>query len=642
MFQDHAVVQRAKPIRVWGRAEPGMAVTVSLGEVSALASAGAEGRWEATLPAMAAGGPFTLDVRAKHGAKQTVKDVLIGDVFLCSGQSNMVLQIKRTLDSRSEIENAKNDTIRMLTVPTGSNPVPVSTFAQNAIAWQTTTPANVPEFSATCFYFARELQKTLKVPIGLINASWGGSDIRTWMSQEAIHAAGGNDRALDVVRLYASDKPAAAKVWGAIWQDWWKEKAAGPAGVEPWSAWLPTQDWRPVPSLGFWDNWGEPKLVNYVGTVWYRTSVVLTEEQAAQGATLNLGAVDEVDETWVNGIAVGGGSGGDRTYDLPSGTLHVGDNTIAVSVLNTYKFGGLIGPSAKQALRFTRGATAPLAGPWAYKIDVPMSKARPPRAPWEPIAGLAMAYNAMIAPIGPFGLRGVVWYQGESNTSESATYQSLLAGLMADWRGIFGTDLPFLIVQLSGFGPAPTAPGPSGWAELREAERLAVAQDGHAGLAVTIDIGERYDVHPANKQELGRRLTRAARHVVYGEAIAPSGPVAKTARAEKGGVRVSFGDVEGTLVAYGADGPIGFQLCGPDQDTCHYAVAHLDGSDVLLTAAAHPAPTRVRYCWADDPVCTLFDRGGLPAGPFELAIGISSGSAKPALKRSHRTAHRRH
>jgi sialate O-acetylesterase len=216
-----------------------------------------------------------------------------------------------------------------------------------------------------------------------------------------------------------------------------------------------------------------------------------------------------------------------------------------------------------------------------------------------------------------------VWYQGESNTGEPDSYERLLAGLMADWRGTFGPELVFLVVQLPNFGPAPTAPVESGWASVRDAQRRAVAGDAHAGLAVTIDAGDRNELHPPNKQEVGRRLARAARHVAYGEAVSPSGPVALTARREADGVVVTFGDVEGRLVAYSASEPTAFELCGAEQASCRFVRATIEGSRVVIRGdAGDPgvAATRVRYCWGGGPICTLYDESGLPAGPFELRI----------------------
>jgi sialate O-acetylesterase len=234
---------------------------------------------------------------------------------------------------------------------------------------------------------------------------------------------------------------------------------------------------------------------------------------------------------------------------------------------------------------------------------------------------LSTLYNAMIAPLGTYGLRAVLWYQGESNTGDPHSYEALLAALMADWRRQFGAELPFLIVQLPNYGAQAFTPVESGWAEVREAQRLAVAHDPHAGLAVTIDIGEPRNLHPTNKQDVGSRLARAARHVVYGEALAPSGPVPLAAKPAAGQIVVDFGDVEGRLVAYSHGSPIGFELCADAPGSCRFADARTDGTRVLLSIPDAMAPTRVRYCWGDSPVCTLFDLAALPAGPFELKIG---------------------
>ena len=266
------------------------------------------------------------------------------------------------------------------------------------------------------------------------------------------------------------------------------------------------------------------------------------------------------------------------------------------------------------------GTSVPLAGGWRYQA-VPLEIGRPPRAPWEPIAGLTTLYNGMIAPLGTYGLRGVVWYQGETNADAPAGYQELLAGLMSSWRERFGAGLPFLIVQLPGFGSVPAEPVESNWSEVREAQRRAVAADACAGLVVTIDLGERDDIHPIEKRAVGSRIARAARRVVYGEAVAPSGPVPLSASREAGGVVVTFGDVEGRLVTYSSDRAIGFELCGDGKGSCRYATAQVASNRVVLAPIeGQPLPTRVRFCWGDSPLCNLSDQSGLPVGPFELVI----------------------
>lgn len=618
MFQEHAVLQRDAPLRVYGWATPGERVTVALADASSEAIADADGHWHAELPARPAGGPHTLVATAADGRTQRAMDVLIGDVWLCSGQSNMVLQVHRALDARGEIAGSANDTIRMLTVGETGSARALDTFA-TLVAWKPVAPENTPDFSATCFYFARELQKTVNVPMGLVVAAWGGSRIQAWTSGEALRATGEYDAELDVLARFADDPVDAAARWGDVWQRWWRAAPGVARNDEPWSTDRAIdREWHTAPpALGAWERWGVPELAEFDGMLWYRTTLKLDATQAAQDAVLALGAADEIDITWVNGRSVGSsyGAAPARAYRLPRGTLRRGDNVIAVNVLDTYKDGGL---AAGSVIAFADGTSMPLDGAWRYR-SVPSGTGAPPRAPWHTAAGLSTLYNGMIAPIGRYGLRGIVWYQGESNTFEAARYAGMLKTLLADWRTRFDANLPFLNVQLAGYGPAPTQPGDSDWAQLREAQRRFAADEPNGGLAIAIDIGDRYDIHPPNKQEVGRRLARVARHRVYGDAaLPPSGPVPAAARRDGADVVVSFADVSDGLVAYGADGPVGFELC--DAHTCRYADARIRGHDVLLRAALDAPPTRVRYGWADSPVVTLFDGAGLPAGPFELPL----------------------
>ncbi|MET0892970.1 MAG: sialate O-acetylesterase [Pseudoxanthomonas sp.] len=619
MFQDHAVLQRGQPIRVWGSAAPGQEVQVAVAGSRARARADGEGRWQVSLPALPAGGPHRLTVRSGQRT-QSLEDVLVGDVWLCSGQSNMELPVRRSLDADSEIAGAAAPTLRLLTVPQKASVVELETF-QSAVHWQAVRPDTLRDFSAACFYFARELQKKVAVPMGLVSAAWGGSRIEPWISEKALRAEGRHDDELDALALYARDPAEGARRWGEIWQRWWQRRAGVAADDQPWSlAQAPVGEWRNAPvALGAWEYWGETALADYNGMVWYRSTARLTAAQAAQQATLELGAIDETDMTWVNGRGVGSAydPGSGRRYVLPPGLLREGDNSVVVNVLDTYRDGGMNAPASAYRLRFGDGTSVLLQG-WKYR-PAP-GEGAPPSAPWQTAGGLASLYNGMIAPIGPYGLRGVLWYQGESNTGESGSYQALLKTLSRDWRTRFGAELPLLVVQLAGYGMPPTHPLESGWAALREAQRQFVHEDPHAALVVALDIGDRYDIHPPNKQELGRRLSRAARALVYREPLAYSGPVPVSATRENDTVIVRFAGASEPLLAYGADIPVGFELCGPTPGSCRYASARIRGREVVLRAALGQRATRVRYGWADNPVVTLFDNSGLPAGPFEMEI----------------------
>jgi sialate O-acetylesterase len=619
MFQEHAVLQRDQPIRIWGRAEPGRPVRVRLDAHRAETRADRTGKWEALLPAMPAGGPHVLTV-SDGTTTRSVSGLLTGDVWLCSGQSNMELPVWRSLDAISELDNARAPSFRLLTVPQFASPVPRDAFSTTA-QWQTVDATTLRDFSAACFYFARELQKSVDVPMGLISAAWGGARVEAWIGADALKTDPRYRESLEVLALYDKDPLAAARRWGEVWEKWWQARAGSVAGDRPWSmSDRAGGEWRKAPeALGPWEHWNVPALADYNGMVWFRTLVTLTPAQARQEAVLELGALDETDITWVNGRAVGGNydPGSARRYPLPQGVLREGENKVVINVLDTYRDGGMGAPASAYRLRLQDGSSVPL-GRWEYRT-APGGDS-PPGAPWQSAGGVSTLHNGMTAPIGHYGLRGILWYQGESNTGESAQYQDLLRRLGDGWRTQFGKDLPVLLVQLAGYGTPPTSPGESGWAGVREAQRRQANADPHAALVVALDIGDRYDIHPPNKQELGRRLARAARHLVYGEALPASGPVPIAAKHEGDAVVVHFGDVDGSLVAYGADGPVGFELCGDAAGSCRYATGEIRGHEITLQSAASRSATRVRYGWADNPVVNLFDHAGLPAGPFEIPV----------------------
>jgi sialate O-acetylesterase len=397
---------------------------------------------------------------------------------------------------------------------------------------------------------------------------------------------------------------------------WWA--VHDPQGAGPSRADFDDKAWPSVKLQGDWETYGIPALADFDGEVWFRIRVTLTSAQARQKATLNLGPIDDIDTTWVNGVRVGGLEGWDtpRVYPLAPGVLHAGQNTIAVRVLDTGGGGGLWG---KQSLSFADGSSLPIEDPWRWHIAQALSAdMNPPHAPWIPASGLTTLYNGMVAPIAGYGLRGVAWYQGEANVGDPKGYARLMPAWMADWRGVFGQpDLPFLIVQLAGFGPAATHPANTQWAQLREVQRLTVLHDPHAGLALAIDVGDRYDIHPANKQEVGHRLALQALRVAYGEGVAASGPAVAGVKRDGDRVVITFSEIGQGLAVYGGAGPVGFELCDA-ADACRFANAQANHNQVTIDGAG--AATHVRFCWGDSPVCTLYNSENLPAVPFEAAI----------------------
>jgi sialate O-acetylesterase len=616
MFQDHAVLQRDRPIKIYGETAPGAAVSVTLGNGKAEARADADGRWSASLPAMPAGGPYTLTATA-NGETRTASDVLIGDVFFCTGQSNMAFAQRQAQGAAADARNATDGQIRQLTIANNASVTPRRTFA-TVVRWVVGSPETVGSFSASCYYFVRELKKTNNVPMGMVVAAWGGARVRNWVSEESLRRLGLYNDDLDILALYRNgDTQGALRRWGAKWENWWK--AARPRDGQPWMPEYNDSNWRTAPTaLGAWAMWNGTSPDGFVGQMWMRTTVTLTAEQAAKpGAVLDLGSVNEEDETWINGLDVGASSFANRTqHPVRAGVLKQGVNVIATNIFCSWRNCGIRGPAENRAIRFADGSSVPLAGPWKYQEVSDTLIA--PQVPWGPTHGLTMDYNGMVAPVGPFGFKGAVWYQGESDIYFANNYRATLLAMMQDWRRQFeNPELPFLIVQLPNYGPIPSQPTASVWAEVREAQRLAVQDDKRAALTVNFDIGDATDLHPTNKAELGRRLAIAASNIFYGVKIPPSGPaVANVARRGPEAV-VSFRDVTGALAGRSGN-PNGFELCGATQASCRWADSRIDGSNVVLMNAA--GATRVRYCWGESPVCTLYDGSGLPAGPFEAVI----------------------
>ncbi|RYF95799.1 MAG: sialate O-acetylesterase [Caulobacteraceae bacterium] len=621
MFQDHAVLQRGRPIPIWGMAVAGAEVSVSLAGARMQTRAGPDGRWRVNLPAPAPGGPYQLEAHSE-GQAQRLMDVLVGDVWLCSGQSNMEMAVRQVANADSELAGAGDDGLRLLLVGRSSQPA-FPTGAGPVGRWQVSAPDSAREFSAACFFMGKRLRQSQAVPVGLIATSWGGSVIEDWMSEAALRRDGRYDVPLTALAAYARSPDEGRAQWNQVTSDWWARNDPGSRASLPWfSPKLDDRDWPTIPPSGFWEG-TVPELASFDGAVWLRTGVNLTAAQARQEATLEFGPVDDVDRTYVNGRWVGGHEGWNtpRLYPLPAGVLKAGRNVIAIGALDTGGGGGAWGPADQKRLRFADGTSVPLDQPWRYRVSAPLQDlANIPRTPWIGGSGVTTLYNGMIAPLGPYGLAGAAWYQGEANVGDPPGYARLLKALIDDWRGRFERpDLPFLVVQLAGFGPRQSDPVRSLWAETREAQRRVVAADPQAGLAVAIDIGDPYDIHPTNKQEVGRRLALAAERVAYGKA-APSSPEPLRAWVEAGAVRVDYAAAAG-LAVYGSDRVVGLQLCDA-QDACRWTDGRLEGTALRLPFTG-PSPKTVRYCWGDSPVCNLFGAAGLPATPFELAVSLA-------------------
>ncbi len=618
LFSDHVVLQRQIKVPVWGWANPGTKVTVQFAGQTKRAVAEASGRWQVHLDSMpASSDPRTLVITAGENERTvTVNDVLVGDVWLCSGQSNMEMGIG-VCNATSDIAAADFPEIRLLTVPRRIATEPV---ASTDVHWLPCSPVNVMQglwggFSAAGYYFGRDLYTQLRIPIGLIHSSWGGTVAEAWTSAEGLEPLG--DFA-DRLGQVAANKPGEKLDFNAEYEQWCQRH--DPGTQQGWDrAECDTSAWKTVNMPQAFEKAGLP---DFDGIVWFRRHFELPADWTGKKLTLGLGPVDDIDTTWVNGVKVGQMNRYDlnRVYPVAAEALKPGVNTVAVRVLDTGGDGGLIGKPEQLFLKPSdAGAGEPisLAGAWQMRDSAPLSKL--PAPPVVPDVNnpnmVTVLYNGMIAPLLPFAIKGAIWYQGESNAGRAEQYRKLLPAMIEDWRRRFGVgEFPFYIVQLAAFQPVYDHPRDNDWAELREAQALTARHVPHCGLAVAIDIGEANDIHPKNKAEVGRRLALCALGESYGRKTEYSGPWYHSMKVTGNEIRLSFDHLDGGLAAKGGE-LHGFAIAGEDRNFV-WANASIDGNHVLVSSPAVPKPVAVRYGWDINPVCNLYNHAGLPAVPF--------------------------
>jgi sialate O-acetylesterase len=613
LLADGVVLQRGTAIPVWGWAAPNATVTVAFRGATRSARADTAGRWSVRLPQAAAGGPFTLAVTS-GGERITLRDVLVGDVWLASGQSNMEWPVAQVTNARAEIAAARDSLLRQFKVPVSYGERPADDVTGGA--WVPADPQHVATFSGVAYFFARDLRAAQHVPIGIVNATWGGSAIETWLGAQAQGLpadGGGRALAAEQARLSGLRDAIQARIGPVPDRD--------PGLVGGRAVWAdPALDdaaWTTVRVPAAWEGQG---FADVDGVAWYRTTFALTEDEAAQPVTLALGAIDDDDVTWVNGVQVGrtGGAGAIRSYAVPASALRAGPNVLAIRVTDYAGGGGIVG-GPPPALT-VGGGTRPLAGPWKLRVGelaVRLDGQRLNKVP-------AITYNRMIHPLLPFPIRGVIWYQGESNAGDqqARAYRGQFRALITSWRAAWrpsgsAPTLPFLWVQLPNYGrpdSVPTASG-GGWAVLRESMAAALALP-NTGQAVTIDVGGATELHPPNKQDPGRRLALVARRVAYGERVAAAGPTYRAHTVRGSRVTVTFDHARG-LTTTAPDGSVGaFAVAGADRRWV-WARARVEGDRVVVWSDEVPAPVAVRYAWSNSPVnANLYNGARLPAAPF--------------------------
>jgi sialate O-acetylesterase len=619
LFSDDMVLQRRVRFPVWGWTTPGASVTVHLRGKSSTAVADAQGKWMARLGPFEAGGPYTLTVNGPQSV--TLNNVLVGDVWLASGQSNMEMGISQVNNAKEEIARADYPMIRLYAVPKIVATTPQSTVKSH---WQVCNPSNVSSggwggFSAVAYFFGRRLHQELGVPIGLIHSSWGGTVAEGWVSAEALSTMPDFQPAIKALDKTLARSKSGPVDMNKLMDEWWRKNDPGSANTPGWAA--PSIDGTAWKTIRLPQPWEDAALPDYDGVVWFRKTFELPAEWAGRDLVLSLGPIDDRDTTFVNGVSVGAMSQWDapRIYRISAGLLKPGVNTIAVRVLDTGGAGGFTGTPEQLKIAPAEGnsATITLAGDWSYRPSVTLAKTEAPPQSAANDLGLVIArYNGMIAPLLPFAIKGAIWYQGESNVGRAAQYKQVMATLIRDWRTRFGVgDFPFLITQLANYMNRREAPTDSEWARLREAQLYVSETVPRSGLAVTIDIGEAKDIHPKNKQDVGNRLALEALRVAYGRKLESSGPVYHRMKVEGDAVRLSFDHTDGGLIIKDGDRLTGFAIAGEDRRFV-WAEAVIKGKEVVVSSPQVNKPVAVRYGWADNPACNLYNRVGLPATPF--------------------------
>lgn len=607
IFSDNMVLQRDKPIKIWGWADKNETVEVSFLDQQKKVKADKNGNWTILLTPVSHGGPYTMQVKGKNNSI-TFQNILIGEVWLCSGQSNMEWQVKSSMNAKSEISNADFPQIRSFNVVKDLDMKPKSDLKGS---WEVCSPATVGDFSAVAYFFARKLYQELNVPIGIINSSWGGTDIETWTSPESFSKLGDifkeRYKALNITDFdkFAKESEEGKKAFTqAMLND--------PGVAESWfNPTLNTSTWKKMQVPKLWDG----ELGSVDGILWFRYALTLPESVEGKSGTIRLGPIDDNDVTWINGIKVGETNGYNinRSYAVPANVLKAGQNIITVKIVDNAGGGGLYGKPEDLTLD-AGGKSYPLAGEWLYKVAV--SNKAFNYVEFSPNMYSSLLYNAMINPIIQYPIKGAIWYQGENNAGQAYNYRTLFPNMITDWRTKWGYEFPFYWVQLANFMAKDDVPQDSDWAELREAQSMTLSLP-KTGEAVITDIGEANDIHPRNKQDVGLRLALNALNKDYGKTdIIYSGPTFKSMEVDGDKAIISFNNIGKGLKSTSKYGYIeGFAIAGTDNKFV-WAKAYIEGDKVIVYSDNISKPVSVRYSWSNNPDVNLFNSEGLPAAPF--------------------------
>jgi sialate O-acetylesterase len=613
LISDGMVIQRNEEVKLWGWAAAGENISISFLGSKYQTAANGNGEWYIMLSKQEAGGPYEMQISASNSI--TISDIMIGDVWVCSGQSNMELQMKRVSPIYgSEIANSENIYIRQFLVPQKYDfNVPREDF--EAGSWKSANPENVLDFSAAAYFFAKDIYDKYKVPIGLINASLGGSPAEAWMSEEALkefpehyeEAQRFKDSNL-IKKIEESDNSRIQTWYGLL-----REKDEGYKDQK--NNWfdpnLNSDNWAAMKIPGYW---ADTQLGEVNGVVWFRKKINVSASMVEKEAKLILGRIVDADSIFINGEFVGTTSYQypPRRYDIPAGLLKECENTIVIRVISNSGRGGFV--FGKKYEIVAGKDTLDLKGDWQYRLGAIMEPlASQTFIRWKPM-GL---HNAMLAPLFNYKIKGVIWYQGESNANRPIEYQKLFPAMTNDWRKNFGQgDFPFLFVQLPNFMEIRNEPSESNWALLREAQLKTLSVQ-NTGMAVAIDLGEWNDIHPLNKKNIGKRLALAAQKIAYDDNdVVYSGPSYESMQIDGNKIILSFTNVGSGLLAKDSGELKQFAIAGNDSQFV-WAKAKIEDDQVIVWSDKILKPVAVRYAWADNPErANLYNKEGLPASPF--------------------------
>ena len=610
VFSSNMVLQRDMPVKIWGWADKREKIKILFHGDTTTLKADKKGKWQTELKSMPAGGPFELVIKGTNEIILT--NILIGDVWVCSGQSNMEWPLTLTNKAEEEISNAKYPRIRLFTVPKKISSMPLDDCESEG--WEVCTPQSIGSFSAVGYFFGRKLNEKLDVPIGLIHTSWGGTNVETWTSSSSIEQMEGFEgfgqelKAFDEAAVIARQREKVEEITGPL-----PDKDLGMKDNKPvWAS--PQTDfslWKEMDLPQLWESAG---LQGLDGIIWFQKEFDLELSDLLGDIEIHLGPIDDSDVTFINGIEIGKTNqkyNEPRIYFPNREALKVGRNILVVRVEDTGGGGGIYGKSEEMFVKVDNKKIA-LSGTWRYKIgegNIQLSIG--------PNSMPALLFNAMINPLIPFAIKGAIWYQGESNAGRAYQYRSLFPNMINNWREQWGQgDFPFFFVQLANFMAPSASPEESAWAELREAQSLTLSLP-NTGMATIIDIGEAGNIHPKNKQDVGRRLALSALKIAYNLEIVHSGPTFKEIQIDGNIAILTFDNLGSGFYLKNKYGYVnGFSMAGDDK-IFHWAKAKISEDKIIVTCIKVEKPLALRYGWANNPEdLNLYNLEGLPAVPF--------------------------